>query len=459
MTDLARVIRAVISQVRPDNNTDADGDYPLDLMFDTDHVNWPDTHAPANPLAMARVVVIDDDSNNIKLSAFSQSVFEGTSFTVTGDPPVASNQEATWTVELTQEPTDTVTVNISSSNPAAATVTSSTLTFEPSGNGAWDQTQTVTLEGIDDAGFTDHTVIFTHSASGGGYDDKVATRAVTVSVTDDDTPALVVSPDGVRMIEGTSAVYRVRLNGPPSSRMDVNITNPDPDRITLSTDRLVFSASGGDRWSRWRNMYITSHSDEDKLNDAVTINHVSDGRGGFEDVSATLAIFIEDDDKPGIRVSTTTATIAEDGEATWQVRLNTQPTEDVTISLASTDADAATVSPAELTFTTRNWNSNRDVTVTGVDDGDVADERVSVSHVAVGGDYDDQDRSVLVIVDDDDKDKAGIMLSATALTVGESSTNTFGVSLVGGVPKGNVTIEVVSTDEDNVTVQPAFAHL
>ena len=440
-------------QVRPDNNTEADGDYPLDLMFDTDHVNWPDTHAPANPLAMARVVVIDDDSNNIQLGAFSQSVFEGTSFTVTGDPPVASNQEATWTVVLTQEPTDTVTVNISSSNPAAATVRPSTLTFEVSGNDAWNQTQEVTLTGVDDAGFTDHTVIFTHSVSGGGYD-NVATRAVTVSVTDDDTPALVVSPDGVRMIEGTTAVYRVRLNGPPSSRMDVNITNPDTDRITLSTDRLVFTASGGDRWSRWRNMYITSHSDEDDLNDAVTINHVSDGRGGFEDVSATLAIFIEDDDKPGIRVSTSTATIAEDGEATWQVRLNTQPTDAVTISLASTDPDAATVSPAELTFTTRNWNSNRDVTVTGVDDGDVADERVSVSHVAVGGDYDDQDRTVLVMVEDDDKDKAGIMLSATALTVGESSTNTFGVSLVGGVPKGNVTIEVVSTDTDNVTVQP-----
>ena len=191
------------------------------------------------------------------------------------------------------------------------------------------------------------------------------------------------------------------------------------------------------------------------MNSAVTINHVSDGRGGFEDVSATLAIFIEDDDKPGIRVSTTRTTIAEDGKATWQVRLNTQPSDTVTISLVSTDPDAATVSPAELIFTTRNWNSNRNVTVTGVDDGDVADERVSVSHVAVGGDYAGQTNNVLVMVEDDEKDKAGIMLSATALTVGEASTNTFGVSLVGGVPKGDVTIEVVSTDEENVTVQPA----
>ena len=85
----------------------------------------------------------------------------------------------------------------------------------------------------------------------------------------------------------------------------------------------------------------------------------------------------------------------------------------------------------------------------------MADERVSVSHVAVGGDYAGQARSVLVLVEDDDKDKAGIMLSATALTVGEASTNTFGVSLVGGVPKGDVTIAVVSTDPENVTVQPA----
>ena len=291
--------------VSPENTTDADGDYPLDLMFDTEHASWPDGYAPANPLAMARVVVIDDESPNIQLGAFSQSVFEGTS-TVTAD----GNTPATWTVQLTEEPGAgvEVTVTIASSDPDAATVDKTSIKFAATSNNvdvfAWESEQTVRVTGVEDAGFTDHSVTFTHSVSGGGYD-NVATRAVTVSVTDDDTAALVVSPNGVRMIEGTSAVYRVRLNGPPSTKMDVNLTNPDPARITLSTNRLVFTASGHDRWSRWRNLYITSHSDVDKVSDAVTINHVSDGRGGFEDVSATLAIFIEDDDKPGIRVSTT----------------------------------------------------------------------------------------------------------------------------------------------------------
>ena len=447
-------------QVEAAATTEADGNYVLDLMIDSTATNFPSGLTVVTP-SIARVNIIDPQSPNIQLSAYSQTVFEGTSNTVTGDPPADSQTPSTWTVQLTEEPGAgvEVTVTIASSDPDAATVDKTSIKFAATANNdddvfAWESEQTVRVTGVEDAGFTDHSVTFTHSVSGGGYD-NVATRAVTVSVTDDDTAALVVSPNGVRMIEGTSAVYRVRLNGPPSTKMDVNLTNPDPDRITLSTNRLVFTARGGDRWDRWRNIYITSHSDVDKVNDAVTINHVSDGRGGFEGVSATLAIFIEDDDKPGIRVSTTRTTIAEDGKATWQVRLNTQPSDTVTISLASTDPGAATVSPSELTFTTRNWNSNRDVTVTGVDDGDVADERVSVSHVAVGGDYAGQARSVLVMVEDDEKDKAGIMLSATALTVGEASTNTFGVSLVGGVPKGNVTIAVVSTDEENVTVQPA----
>ena len=237
--------------VRPENTTDADGDYPLDLMFDTGHVNWPDGYAPANPLAMARVVVIDDESPNIQLGAFSQTVFEGGTKIPNADGTEGTS-DAEWTVQLTEEPGAgvEVTVTIASSDPDAATVNKPSIKFAANAINddvfAWNSEQTVRVTGVEDAGFTDHTVTFTHSVSGGGYD-NVATRAVTVSVTDDDTAALVVSPNGVRMIEGTSAVYRVRLNGPPSTRMGVNLTNPDTDRITLSTNRLVFTARGGDR--------------------------------------------------------------------------------------------------------------------------------------------------------------------------------------------------------------------
>ena len=50
----------------------------------------------------------------------------------------------------------------------------------------------------------------------------------------------------------------------------------------------------------------------------------------------------------------------------YLVVLNTQPTDDVTISV--TADDQTTVSPGTLTFTPANWNVPQTVTVTAVDD-------------------------------------------------------------------------------------------
>ena len=73
---------------------------------------------------------------------------------------------------------------------------------------------------------------------------------------------------------------------------------------------------------------------------------------------------------PGITVTPTSGlTTTEDGgTATFSVVLNTQPTANVTIALASSDATEGTVAPSSITFTTANWNVARTVTITGVSD-------------------------------------------------------------------------------------------
>lgn len=56
------------------------------------------------------------------------------------------------------------------------------------------------------------------------------------------------------------------------------------------------------------------------------------------------------------------------GKATFTVKLNSEPTADVTISVSSSDETEGTVSPTNLTFSSENWNTNHTVTVTGVGD-------------------------------------------------------------------------------------------
>ena len=53
--------------------------------------------------------------------------------------------------------------------------------------------------------------------------------------------------------------------------------------------------------------------------------------------------------------------------ATWSLKLNSQPSGDVTVGASSNDTTEATVSPSSLTFTSSNWNVTQTVTATGVE--------------------------------------------------------------------------------------------
>lgn len=68
------------------------------------------------------------------------------------------------------------------------------------------------------------------------------------------------------------------------------------------------------------------------------------------------------------------------GTATFAIALETQPTAEVTIGLASSDGSEGTVSPASVTFDANNWAAPQTVTVAGADDA-VVDGNVAYSIV------------------------------------------------------------------------------
>jgi len=96
----------------------------------------------------------------------------------------------------------------------------------------------------------------------------------------------------------------------------------------------------------------------------------------------------------GVTVTPTSGltTSEEETQVAFTVVLNSQPTADVTIDLASDDDTEGIVSIASVTFTTSNWDSPRNVTVTGVDDtesdGDQTYHIVTSAAVSDDPDYD-----------------------------------------------------------------------
>ena len=111
----------------------------------------------------------------------------------------------------------------------------------------------------------------------------------------------------------------------------------------------------------------------------------------------------------GLVFSRTDVAVDEGGTTGYTVQLDARPSASVTVSIASGDADAATVSPASLTFTAADWNAAQTVTVTGVADDDGAHELVTLTHSAAGF----APRTVTVAVNDDDDDAAPAVDSAT----------------------------------------------
>ena len=154
--------------------------------------------------------------------------------------------------------------------------------------------------------------------------------------------------------------------------------------------------------------------------------------------------------QPELRVTPATLTATEGGAgSTFALVLSKAPAADVVVTLASSDATAATVTPATVTFTTANFGLPQTITVTPVNDDDLAMESVTVTAMGTGV----TSASVSVTITDDDT-QAITTSPATTVTVTEGLTSTLGVRLA-FQPAADVTVTVMSADTNTATATPA----
>ncbi|MDF2707357.1 MAG: cellobiohydrolase (1 4-beta-cellobiosidase A)-like protein [Nonomuraea muscovyensis] len=87
-----------------------------------------------------------------------------------------------------------------------------------------------------------------------------------------------------------------------------------------------------------------------------------------------------------LQVTPTSLSVPEGGNATYAVRLATQPTSNVTVtSTAGTgDTNLTLTSGANLTFTPANWNTTQNVTVTAAEDADTTNGSRPITVASTG---------------------------------------------------------------------------
>ncbi len=162
----------------------------------------------------------------------------------------------------------------------------------------------------------------------------------------------------------------------------------------------------------------------------------------------------------GIMISPTTGLVTTEGggSASFSVVLGTQPTANVTFTLASSDTTEGTVAPSTLTFTKDNWNTSQPVLVSGVtdavDDGDIPYTIVTAAATSSDLNYSGYDPSDVSVTNMDD-DTAGFDITPTSgLTTTEAGgTATFKVKLT-SQPTADVTLPLSSSTPAEGTVSP-----
>ena len=330
---------------------------------------------------------------------------------------------------------------------AGATTSAGTVTVTANGNTVDSPNKSVTVSG---------------TAAGGN---SVANPpAVTLTLEDDDalpTVALVLSPSSISETGGISTVTAT-LSGPSSEAVTVTVAAAAVSPavagdFTLSTATTLTLAAGATT-SAGTVTVTANGNDVDAANKSVTVSGTAAGGNSVANPS-NVTLTLTDDDTAGVAVSPATSTTSRlrttesGGTATFTVKLDSEPTGDVALDVASTDTDEGTVMPATLTFTSRDWSTAQTVTLTGVDDSPPAA---------------DGSQSYTVTLTIDQTNTADAKYDAlTALTVyAVNSDNEFGLD-VGGVtgqateaggtaaftvalrtqPSAAVTVAVTSRDE------------
>ena len=223
------------------------------------------------------------------------------------------------------------------------------------------------------------------------------TTAVTVTIADNDTADLVFSRTSLGLSEGGDVSYTVKLATQPTGTVTVAIAVPAGADLTLDDASLEFTTS---TWNDAQTVTVDAGEDPDAAADTATLTHTASG-GGYNGVSADLAVTVTDDDTPGLVLSPTSLDVDEGGDASYTVKLATQPTGTVTVAIAVPAGAGLTLDDASLEFTTSTWNDAQTVTVDAGEDPDTTDDTATLTHTASGGGY-SVTASLAVTVNDDD---------------------------------------------------------
>jgi predicted SpoU family rRNA methylase len=298
---------------------------------------------------------------------------------VSGLVTTEAGSTAQFNVVLTSQPISDVTINLSNSNTAEGSLSSSSITFTAAN---WNIAQVVTITGVDD-NTVDGTVGYTIVTSAVSADlnyNGIIVADVSASNTDNDIAGITVTPvSGLVTSEaGSTAQFNVLLTSQPISDVTINLSSSNAAEGSLSSSSITFTAAN---WNITQVVTITGLDDntvDGTVGYTIVTSAVSADLNYNGIVVADVAVSNTDNDIAGVTVTPISGLVTTEAGSTAQfnVVLTSQPISDVTINFTASVAGEVSLSNASFTFTAANWNVAQTLTLTGIqdftNDGDTA---------------------------------------------------------------------------------------
>ncbi|MBD2720049.1 Calx-beta domain-containing protein [Synechococcus sp. FACHB-909] len=286
------------------------------------------------------------------------------------------------------------------------------------------------------------TVTATSAETTGDTATTTATFSVIVNVA---TGITVTPTSGLVTTEaGGSATFTVVLDSQPTANVTVGIASSDATEGSTNVSSLTFTPAN---WNVAQTVIVTG-VDDPAIDGTVAYSIVTAAAtssdpnyNGFN--AANVSVSNTDNDTAGVTVAPTGGLFTSEGGGTagFSVRLTSQPSANVSISIASSDSTEGSTNASSITFTPANWNVFQFVTVTGVDEG-VVDGNIVYTILTGATTSTDTNYSGLAVADvgvtNVDNDAASFSISDVSITEGNSGTTTavFTVTLSNAVAGG-----------------------
>ncbi len=454
-------------------DSDADSDAVIDLYYDSDdsgqdgvliaaglsedgvdYYDWDVTELTGETVYLY-AVISDASSNVTKYSLDNLRIDESAIEVMAVNNTVSeAGDQVTVSVTLVQQPEDYVVIPVTVSDETEITTDVNELFFDSVN---WSVPQQITVTGVDDALVDGDQNILLQFGPVVSADPVFAAEQINdlalVNIDDDIPGVLFVSlGDNITSELGDEAAFEVSLMTEPDADVILDLLSSDETEGLLDATQLVFTI---DNWYTPQVLTVMGQDDfvadgdmDYQINTQVSSADVNYADMLVEDITLSNT----DDDSLGINLTAMggSDTTEAGGSAAFEMSLNSQPLNEVTLVLTSSNEAEGIADTSSLVFTTENWNQVQVFNVIGQND-DVADGDVEYL-ISIQVSSDDPNYAATPVDDislsNVDDDVVGVNVTALGdLNTTESGGSTaFEVSL-NSEPLNEVTVVISSSDE------------